>query len=339
MTEPWRPMPTGIHTREIRLPVEGRLPGFDGATGWLNSEPLTAAGLAGKVVLVNFWTFTCINWLRQLPYVRAWHAKYAEHGLVVVGVHTPEFGFERDVDNIVRSVRDRHIDYPVAIDSDYGVWSAFANHYWPALYFADADGMIRHHHFGEGEYQRSEMVIQYLLASAGATGFDREPVPVDATGAEAEAAWRNLRSPENYTGYERTENFDSPDGIAFGKPHTYAAPARSAAQPLGAVRRLDDGRAGHHAARGRRPDRLPLPRPRPAPGHGPGGSGQAGAVPGHARRRAAGRRARHRRGRRRPGTVTEQRLHQLIRQPGPIADRTFEITFEDPAQAFAFTFG
>jgi thiol-disulfide isomerase/thioredoxin len=340
MTEPWRPMPTGIHTREIRLPVEGRLPGFDGATGWLNSEPLTAAGLAGKVVLVNFWTFTCINWLRQLPYVRAWHAKYAEHGLVVVGVHTPEFGFERDVDNIVRSVRDRHIDYPVAIDSDYGVWSAFANHYWPALYFADADGMIRHHHFGEGEYQRSEMVIQYLLASAGVTGFDREPVPVDATGAEAEAAWRNLRSPENYTGYERTENFDSPDGIAFGKPHTYAAPAglRLNHWALSGDWTMGEQATTLHAAGGRIVYRfhardLHLVMGPAQPGTAvrfqvrldgePPGDAHGGDVDAEGR-----------------GTLREQRLHQLIRQPGPIADRTFEITFEDPsAQAFAFTFG
>ena len=162
----WR-APAGLHTSSARLPVEGELPSFDGATGWLNSPPLTPADLRGKIVLVNFWTYTCINWLRQLPYLRAWTGKYADHGLVVIGVHTPEFGFEHDLTNVRRAVRDMRIDYPVAIDNDYAVWSAFANHYWPALYFADARGSIRHHHFGEGEYQQSEMVIQQLLAEAG----------------------------------------------------------------------------------------------------------------------------------------------------------------------------
>ena len=159
--------PAGLHTSSARLPVESRLPSFGGATEWLNSPPLTTAELSGKVVLVNFWTYTCINWLRQLPYVRAWAGKYSGHGLVVIGVHTPEFGFEHDLGNVRRAVQDMRIDYPVAVDNDYAVWSAFANHYWPALYFADAHGRIRHHHFGEGEYQQSEMVIQQLVAEAG----------------------------------------------------------------------------------------------------------------------------------------------------------------------------
>jgi hypothetical protein len=166
-------------------------------------------------VLVNFWTYTCINWLRQLPYVRAWAATYSGQGLVVVGVHTPEFGFERDVDNISRAVRERGIDYPVAIDSDYAVWSAFDNDYWPALYFADSGGLIRHRHFGEGEYGSSEINFQELLAEAGPAGTGRELVSVDARGVEAPADWATLQSPENYTGYERTENFASPGGALY----------------------------------------------------------------------------------------------------------------------------
>jgi thiol-disulfide isomerase/thioredoxin len=165
-----------------RLPVEDRLPSFDGATGWLNSPPLTTADLQGKVTLVDFWTYTCINWLRQLPYLRAWAGKYPDHSLAVIGVHTPEFGFEHELANVRRAVYDMRIDYPVAIDNDYAVWSAFDNHYWPALYFADAQGRIRHHRFGEGEYQQSEMVIQQLLTEAGTTSHDHELVSVEARG-------------------------------------------------------------------------------------------------------------------------------------------------------------
>jgi thiol-disulfide isomerase/thioredoxin len=156
-----------MNARETTLPVESRLPGFEGASGWLNSPPLTPAGLRGSVVLVDFCTYTCINWLRSLPYVRAWSQAYADQGLVVVGVHTPEFSFEHDVDNVRVALGDRNATYPVAIDNDYGIWNAFANHYWPALYFVDAQGRIRHHHFGEGDYERSEMVIRQLLADAG----------------------------------------------------------------------------------------------------------------------------------------------------------------------------
>ena len=202
----WR-VPAGLHSASVRLPDEGELPSLEGATGWLNSPPLTVAGLRGKVVLVNFWTYTCVNWLRQLPYVRAWAGKYAGQGLVVIGVHTPEFPFEKDVDNVRRAVQDMNIGYPVATDNDYAVWQAFDNHYWPALYFADARGRIRHHHFGEGEYGRSEMVIQQLLAEAGSGGEDMRLVSVNPGGVEAPADWSTLRSPENYTGYERTENF------------------------------------------------------------------------------------------------------------------------------------
>jgi len=224
MTLHWR-APAGLHTASVRLPVEGELGSFDGATGWLNSAPLTPAGLRGKVVLVNFWTYTCINWLRQLPYVRAWAGKYSGQGLVVIGVHTPEFGFEHNPDNVRRATAAMRVDYPVATDNDYAVWRAFDNYYWPALYFADAQGRIRHHNFGEGEYAQSEMVIQQLLDDAGATGISYDMVSPEARGLEVPADWADLRSPENYTGYERTENFASPGGAVPGKPHVYAAPA------------------------------------------------------------------------------------------------------------------
>jgi thiol-disulfide isomerase/thioredoxin len=186
MNAHWR-APAGLHVASARLPDEGELPSLDGATGWLNSPPLTAAGLRGKVVLAGFWTYTCINWLRQLPYLRAWAGKYSGHGLVVIGVHTPEFSFEHDAGNVRQAVQDMRITYPVATDNDYAVWLAFGNHYWPALYFADAQGRIRHHHFGEGEYGQSEMVIQQLLAEAGSSGAGTELVSVDACGLEAPA--------------------------------------------------------------------------------------------------------------------------------------------------------
>ena len=178
------------------LPVEGHLPGFDGATGWLNSEPLTPAGLRGRVVLVDFWTYTCINWLRTLPYRRAWHEKYRDLGVTLIGAHTPEFGFERNVDNIIPRAREFGVEFPIAIDSDYGVWQAFANHYWPALYIADAEGRIRYHHFGEGEYAMSEMVIQQLLREAGATDLGPDLAQVDPQGFEVAADWDTLRTPE-----------------------------------------------------------------------------------------------------------------------------------------------
>jgi thiol-disulfide isomerase/thioredoxin len=332
--------PAGLHTSTARLPVESRLPSFGGATEWLNSPPLATAELSGKVVLVNFWTYTCINWLRQLPYVRAWAGKYAGHGLVVIGVHTPEFGFEHDLGNVRRAVQDMRVDYPVAVDNDYAVWSAFANHYWPALYFADAQGRIRHHHFGEGEYQQSEMVIQQLLAEAGSAGAGDDLVSVDARGAETPADWATLRSPENYTGYERTENFASPGGAVPGQRHAYQAPAQLRLNDwaLAGDWTMEEQAATLNEAGGQvacrfhardlhlvmgpaAPDtsvrfRVLIDGQPPGAAHGADADDQ-----GH-------------------GTVTGQRLHQLIRQPGPITDRTFEITFLDPGvQAYAFTFG
>src|SRR5271165_4595583 len=208
----------------VRLPVEGDLPALGGATEWLNSPLLSATDLRGKVVLIDFWNYTCINWLRQLPYVRVWAEKYKDQGLVVIGVHAPEFEFEKNIDGVRRAVRDMRVDYPIAIDNDHAIWRALNNEYWPALYFVDAQGHIRHHQFGEGEYERSEIVIQQLLAEAGNSGVGHELVSVEGRGAEAPADWRDLRSPETYVGYDRAENFASPGGVASDQPRTYAAP-------------------------------------------------------------------------------------------------------------------
>jgi thiol-disulfide isomerase/thioredoxin len=201
------------------------LTSIDRAAEWLNSRPLTAADLRGRVVVVDFWTYTCINWVRSLPDVRAWDDKYRKQGLVVVGVHSPEFAFERSVDNVRRAVADMQVDYPIAIDNDYTIWRAFGNHYWPALYFLDALGRVRHHRFGEGEYERSERIIQELLTEAGVGDVDHNLVTVDALGAEAAADWGNLKSPENYLGYQRTENLASPGGPLPDQHHVYTAPA------------------------------------------------------------------------------------------------------------------
>ena len=316
------------------------MPSLDSATEWLNSQPLTPAGLRGKVVLVDFWTYTCINWLRQLPYVRAWADKYKDQGLVVIGVHTPEFAFEQNVDNVRRAAKDMRVDYPVAIDSDYAIWRAFDNRYWPALYLVDAQGHIRHHHFGEGEYEQSEMVIQQLLDEAGNSGIDHELVSVDAHGVEAGADWVSLRSPENYVGYERTENFGSPGGALLDERRVYEAPARLrlnqwalsgdwTVEKQASVLNEANGRIayGFHArdlhlvmgppARGTSVRfRVLLDGQPPGAAHGfdvdDGGN----------------------------GTATDQRLYQLIRQPEPIADRRFEIEFFDSGvEAYAFTFG
>ena len=234
------------------------MPSLDGATGWLNSEPLGPAELRGHVVLVDFWTLTCINWLRTEPYVRAWSQAYRDDGLVVIGVHTPEFSFEHDIDRVRQATKERAIDYPVAVDNDYAIWSAFDNHYWPALYFVDADGVIRDHHFGEGRYEESERVIQRLL------GVERELVSVEGIGVEAEADWDHLRTPETYLGYGRGEHFASPGGAAFDERRAYELPERLRAQPLGARRRVDDRARERRARPGRREHRLPVPRARRA---------------------------------------------------------------------------
>jgi thiol-disulfide isomerase/thioredoxin len=339
MTGFWR-APAGLHAASARLPVEGALPSLDGATGWLNSEALTPAGLRGRVVLVGFWTYTCINWLRQLPYLRAWAEKYSGPGLVVIGVHTPEFSFEHDVDNVSRAVPEMGIAYPVATDNDYRVWRAFDNHYWPALYFADAHGNIRHHHFGEGEYAQSEMVIQQLLAEAGSTGAGTDVVSVDPSGLEVPADWANLRSPENYTGYQRTGRFASPGGPVPDKPYVYTVPARlgrnqwalSGDWTMEAEATTLNAANGQIACRFHARD-VNLVMGPAAPGTSlPFRVDIDGQPPGEAHGTdtdADGN-----------GTLSLQRVYQLIRQPGPITDRTVEITFPDPAaQAYCFTFG
>jgi thiol-disulfide isomerase/thioredoxin len=324
----------------VQLPIEGELPSLGSATEWLNSEPLTAAGLRGKVVLIDFWTYTCINWLRSLPYVRAWAGKYKNQGLVVLGVHSPEFEFEKKVDNVRRAAKDLKVDYPIAIDSDHAIWRAFKNQYWPALYFVDARGKIRHHQFGEGEYEQSEKIIQQLLAEAGIGGIGRELVSVNARGVEAAADWGNLKSPENYVGYERTENFASPGGAVSDKPRVYAGPARLrlnqwalsgdwTVQKQATVLNQANGRIAYRfhardlhlvmgpAARGTSVRfRVLIDGQPPGAAHGIDVDDQGN------------------------GTVNEQRLYQLIRQSKPIAERQFEIEFLSPGvEVFAFTFG
>ena len=324
----------------VRLPIEGELPSLGGATGWLNSQPLTAAGLRGKVVLIDVWTYTCINWLRTLPYVRAWAEKYKNQGLVVIGVHAPEFAFEKNLDNVRRAAKDMRVDYPIAIDNDHALWRAFKNQYWPALYFVDAQGKIRHHYFGEGEYERSERIIQQLLAEAGSGGIDHKLVSVDARGLEAGADWGNLKSPENYLSYERTENFASPGGAVLDKRHVYAMPARLrlnqwalsgdwTVQKQATVLNLANGRIAYRfhardlhlvmgpAARGTSVRfRVLIDGKPPRAAHGIDVDDQGN------------------------GTVSEQRLYHLIRQPKPIAERQFEIEFLDAGvEVFAFTFG
>src|ERR1700678_1027624 len=339
MNARWR-APAGLHTSSARLPVEGELPSFGGATGWLNSPPLAPSDLGGKVVLVNFCTYTCVNWLRQLPYVRAWAGKYAGDGLVVTGVHTPEFGFEHEVDNVRRAVKSIRVGYPVAIDNDYAIWQAFDNHYWPALYFADSQGHIRHHHFGEGEYQQSEMVIQQLLAEAGSGDISHDPVPVNASGVEAQADWASLRSPETYTGYERTENFASPSGVRPGRRHAYTAPAelRLNHWALSGDWTMEEQAATANEADGQLAYRFHARDLNLVMGPATPGTSVRfrvlldGQPPGAAHGADIDRPG--------DGTVADQRLHQLIRQPGTVTDRTFEITFLDPrVQAYSFTFG
>jgi thiol-disulfide isomerase/thioredoxin len=323
-----------------RLPIEGEMPSLAGATEWLNSPPLTPEGLRGKVVLVDIWTYTCINWLRTLPYVRAWAAKYKDQGLVVIGVHSPEFPFEKDLENVRRSAKAMSVDYPIAVDSDHAVWRAFNNEYWPALYLVDAKGKIRYHQFGEGEYERTEKVIQQLLAAAGAGGAGSGLTPVDAHGLEVAADWGHLKSGENYVGYERTENFASPGGAPSGGRRVYAAPAALRLNQWALVGdwSVESGAVALNKAPGRIAYRFHArdlhlvmgPSSRGTPvrfrvsidGKPPGAAhGVDVDADGN-------------------GTAGEQRLYQLIRQPGSVADREFEIQFLDPGvEAFAFTFG
>jgi thiol-disulfide isomerase/thioredoxin len=309
------------------------MPSLGGATEWLNSEPLGPAGLRGHVVLVNFWTLTCINWLRQEPYVRAWSQAYRDDGLVVIGIHTPEFSFEHELERVRQATQERGIDYPVALDNDYEIWRAFDNHYWPALYFADADGVIRDQHFGEGRYEQSERVIQRLL------GVERALVSVEGLGVEAEADWEQLRTPETYLGYLRSERFASPDGAAFDERRSYELPERlrldhwalagecTIGRENVVLEQADGSIAFRFHARdahlvlspGTRepiPFRLLLDGEAPGPSHGVD-------VDEHGN-----------------GVLREGRMYQLVRQHDGVRERTLEITFLEPgAEAYVFTFG
>jgi thiol-disulfide isomerase/thioredoxin len=311
------------------LPSEGRNPGFEGATGWLNSEPLTTDDLREKVVLVDFWTYTCINWLRTLGYVRAWAEKYADHGLVVVGVHTPEFPFERDVDNVRDAVAEMNVRYPVALDPNYAVWQAFANNYWPAVYIADATGHIRYHHYGEGAYDECERVVQQLLGEAGRDDIGGELVSVSLDGFEVQADWDNLKSPETYLGSEQAANF------ARGVPaNALRLNQWTLAGDWAVERRASvlNGSEGTIAFRFHARDVNLVMGPLQKGGSVPFSVTLDGEPPGDAHGFDVDERGH--------GTLTQQRLHQLVRQVESFGDRILEITFHEPgAEAYCFTFG
>jgi thiol-disulfide isomerase/thioredoxin len=332
-----------LHPMETSA-VANELSALGSATAWINSAPLTATALKGKVVLVQFWTFTCINWLRTLPYVRAWYEAYKDAGLVVIGAHTPEFSFEHDLENVRRATREMKVNYPVAVDSEYAIWRGFNNQYWPALYLVDGKGKIRYHHFGEGEYAESERKIQELLKEAGAHQASDQLSSVEGQGIEAAAEWPELQSQENYVGNERTEGFASPGGLAAGRRRSYTLPrelrlnqwalagdwtvdkeAITLNQPNGRIAYRFHGKdlhlvmgpptgreGGVHAVR----FRVLLDGQPVMSAHGSDVDAQGN------------------------GIATAQRLYQLIRQPQPIVDRVFEIEYLDPGvQAFSFTFG
>ncbi len=324
----------------MSLPVEGRFPSLAGATGWLNSPPLDPQALRGNVVVVNFCTYTCINWLRTLSHVRAWAETYEKLGIVMIGVHTPEFSFEHDVDNVREALASMRVEYPIALDNDYAVWDAFANRYWPALYFIDAEGRIRHHRFGEGDEERSERVIQELLREAGAEDVGTDLVLIDPTGPEVAADWDDLGSPETYLGVERTQDFASPGGFRPEQSHAYTGPDRlplnrwsltggwtahpdrvSLDEPNGRIDFAFHAR-DVHLVMGPRDRGATVPFRVTIDGEPPVGSSgtdiDADGI----------------------GSLVQQRMYQLVRQTGPIRDRVFSIEFEGSgAEAFAFTFG
>lgn len=321
------------------LPIEGAMPPLTGATEWINSPPLTTEQLRGKVVLVDFWTYSCINCVRTIPYVRAWAEKYRDQGLVVIGVHTPEFAFEKSPANVRDAVRRFGITYPVAMDNDFAIWRAFQNNYWPAHYFVDAKGNIRYHHFGEGDYEQSERVIQQLLKEAGAANVDQAVVQVQGQGAEAAADMAEVASPETYVGYARAKNFVSPGGFGFDVRKTYAAgPLALNDWSLSGDWIVRAEHADLQTAGGRlafrfkardlhlvmgtssmgKPVRFHVRIDGQTPGADAGVDIDAQGL----------------------GRIDSQRLYQLVRQSGPVRERTFEIEFLDPgAQVFAFTFG
>ncbi|MNQ45184.1 Thiol-disulfide oxidoreductase YkuV [compost metagenome] len=327
-------------TGATTLPIEGPLPSLDGAVQWLNSPPLSTQALKGKVVLVDFWTYSCINCLRTLPYVKAWAEKYRDQGLVVIGVHAPEFAFERDVDNVTRAMKKLGINYPVALDNDYTIWRAFNNQYWPAHYFADAQGRIRYHHFGEGNYAESERVIQQLLREAGASTVPDGLISVSAQGMQRVPRMSEVKSPETYVGYQRLAHFVpaaslTPDAVAdykvpavltlndwaldgqwnVGSEHATSAAAGSRIVYRFHARDL-------HLVLGPGVEGKPVRFKVTVDGQAPGDAHGMDVAPDGS------------------GSVTEQRLYQLVRQPGDVAERTFSIEFLDPGvSAYAFTFG
>jgi thiol-disulfide isomerase/thioredoxin len=315
------------------------LTSLDRANAWINSPRLKASDLRGKVVLVDFRTYTCINWRRTLPYVRAWSEKYRDQGLVVVGVHAPEFSFEGNVDNVRQAVGEMHIDYPIAVESDHVIWNGFDNEYWPALYFVDAQGRVRYHQFGEGSYQQSEMIIQELLRENGAANIDPATVVIDGSGFEAAADWINLRSPENYVGYGRAENFANAGGAVFDRPHVYTHPdhLRLNEWELSGDWTVRQESAGLNESNGAVAYRFHARDLHVVMGPAPGTAARFrvsidGRPPGPAHGVDVDEQG--------EGKVTAQRLYQLIRQTSPIADREFRIEFLDPGvEVFAFTFG
>jgi thiol-disulfide isomerase/thioredoxin len=323
-----------------RRPFDHDPPSLSGATGWINTQPLSLTDLRGKVVLVEFWTYTCINWRRTLPYVSAWAKKYKDAGLVVIGVSTPEFSFEKNVANVRQAVNDLKIDYPIAIDDNYAVWRAFNNEYWPALYFIDAQGHIRDHQFGEGNYEQSEMIIQQLLTEAGAKNVPTGISPVRPEGAELAADWQTLMSGETYVGYGRTENFSSRGGLVHDKPHAYTPPPRL---ELNQWTLSGDWTVGQEAATLNKTGGRVLFRFHARDVNlilGPAKPGTSvrfrisidGKAPGAAHGVDVDDQGN--------GVVTEQRMYQLVRQPAPIAGREVSIEFLDPgAEVFDFTFG
>ncbi|MFT3666759.1 cytochrome c biogenesis protein DipZ [Piscinibacter sp.] len=321
-------------------PDEGMAPALDGATQWLNSPPLSHAELRGKVVLIDFWTYSCINCLRALPYVKAWHERYRDQGLVVIGVHTPEFAFERDAANVTRAMKELGIAYPVAIDNGYTIWRAFGNRYWPAHYLIDAGGRLRHHHFGEGEYAETERMIQHLLREAGAAQVAPGLAEVHAQGVQRAADMDVVRSPETYLGYARAENFAATPQPRHDQDAAYTLPARlplnawglAGRWRVGAESAVLAGAPGRivfrfqardlHLVLGPGPDGRPVRFRVSLDGQPPGAAHGMDVAPDGS------------------GTVTEQRLYQLIRQPGEVGERSFSIEFLDPAvSAYAFTFG
>jgi thiol-disulfide isomerase/thioredoxin len=329
-----------IASANARLGGSRELSSLTGATTWLNSPPLAAADLQGKLVLVDFWTYTCINWRRQLPYLRAWAERYRDDGLIVIGVHSPEFSFEKNIDNVRWATKEMRVDYPVVIDNDYSIWRAFNNEYWPALYFIDQHGHVRHHVFGEGQYEQSEVVIQRLLVEGGARNIGNRLTSVDGHGAEAAADWGELRSDENYAGYERTENFASPGGARPDKRQEYSLPGRLRLnqwalsgnwtmakegivlnQPLGHIAYHFHARDLHLVMGPADPNvavrfRVLIGGEPPQAAHGIDVDDEG------------------------KGTVTKPRMYQLIRQAPPISDRQFDIEFLDAGiGAFSFTFG